>query len=230
MKGKIAIGAIVPRGSAMKQNTLFWDVDTQFDFMMPDGRLYVPGAEEIIETVSTVRRFAFDRGYSMMADVDWHSTDDPEISETPDFKTTFPPHCMAGTPGGERVGYLGEVPIDCVDIMKTDSADLSRMAQRNPFHIVIRKNSLDVFENPNTDELVRLISPKHIVVFGVALDFCVACVVSGLTRYEGAEVSLLSDATKGLGATPTEEVYTSFREMGVQVTTFAECRERLACG
>jgi len=214
----------------MKQNTLFWDVDTQFDFMMPEGRLYVPGAEEIVETVSAVRRFALDGGYSMMADVDWHTTDDPEISATPDFKATFPPHCMAGAPGSERVGYLGKVPIDCVDIMKADSADLTRMAQRDPFHIVIRKNSLDVFENPNTDELVRLIRPKHIVLFGVALEFCVACVVNGLVRYEGAEVSLLSDATKGLGATPTEEVYGTFREMGVRIKTFAEYRERLTCG
>jgi nicotinamidase-related amidase len=32
----------------MKEDTLFWDVDTQFDFMQPQGKLYVPGAETII--------------------------------------------------------------------------------------------------------------------------------------------------------------------------------------
>ena len=33
----------------MRNDILFWDVDTQYDFMRPEGKLYVPGAEEIIE-------------------------------------------------------------------------------------------------------------------------------------------------------------------------------------
>ena len=33
---------------------IFWDVDTQFDFMKPEGSLYVPGAETIIDKVSEV--------------------------------------------------------------------------------------------------------------------------------------------------------------------------------
>ena len=54
----------------MKKGILFWDVDTQYDFMKPAGRLYVPGAEEIIDNVSKVRRFALDNGYSILADMD----------------------------------------------------------------------------------------------------------------------------------------------------------------
>ena len=27
---------------------MFWDVDTLYDFMRPNGKLYVPGSEEII--------------------------------------------------------------------------------------------------------------------------------------------------------------------------------------
>lgn len=211
-------------------DTLFWDVDTQFDFMMPGGRLHVPGAEQILKTVSGVRRLALDNGYSMMADIDWHSPDDPEISETPDFKETFPPHCMAGQPGAERVGYLGEVPISYVEISAADMADLQRLVQKEPFHIVIKKNSLDVFENPNTDRLVDLIRPKEVIVFGVALDFCVSCVLRGLTKYSGIEVVLLKDATKGLGTKPDEEICIEFAREGVQVTTLAEFKGRLPCG
>ena len=37
--------------------------------------------------------------------IDWHSLDNKEISEAPDFKETFPPHCIAGEPGSERVGF-----------------------------------------------------------------------------------------------------------------------------
>lgn len=35
----------------MPSRLLFWDVDTQFDFMHPAGKLYVPGAETIIENL-----------------------------------------------------------------------------------------------------------------------------------------------------------------------------------
>ena len=69
----------------MDKDTIFWDVDTQFDFMRPEGRLYVPGAETIIDKMSDVRKFALDCGYSIIADVDWHSVGDDEISDAPDF-------------------------------------------------------------------------------------------------------------------------------------------------
>ncbi len=104
----------------MKEDTVFWDVDTQLDFMRPEGKLYVPGSEIIIDKVSEVRKFALDHGYSIIADVDWHSAESDEISETPDFERTFPPNCMAGEPGSERVCFLGEMPIEYVEISKIE--------------------------------------------------------------------------------------------------------------
>jgi len=184
-----------------------WDVDTQFDFMKPEGALYVPGAEDIIDTISEIRRFALDNGYSMLADIDWHSLDNPEISAAPDMKTTFPPHGMAGTPGAERVGYLGEVPINYVDIDKVDVGTLRELVQKDQFHIVLRKQSLNVFDNPNTHKLVDMIKPDRIVAFGVALDCCVYYVLRELSQHEGVKLSLLGDGTKGLQIRSDDEVY-----------------------
>lgn len=214
----------------MAKDTIFWDVDTQFDFMMPAGRLYVPGAETIVETVSTARRWALDHDFSIVADIDWHSTDDPEISDTPDLKETFPPHCMADHSGSERVGDLGPVPIDYVEMAETDEADLHALIEKDVFHIVIRKNSLDVFENPNTDRLIDLIGPRRAIVFGVALDFCVSYVLQGLGKHRGIELFLLKDATKGLGTKPETQIYSELRQRGVHVTTLDECQRRLTCG
>lgn len=211
----------------MKKGTLFWDVDTQFDFMKPDGALYVPGAEAIIPTVSDIRKSALDNGYSMMADVDWHTSDDEEIAEHPDMRETFPPHCMAGQPGSERVGYLGDVPIEYVDVDEIDTSHLSALVRNDPFHIVIRKQGLDVFGNPNTNKLVGLIKPRHVYVFGVALDFCVTYVLRGLSKHSGAKLTLLKDATKGLQARPDEDVYNELKQMGVEITDFREVRRRL---
>ncbi len=208
----------------MKKKTIFWDVDTQFDFMRPEGALYVPGAESIIDKISAVRRFALDGGYSMLADIDWHSLDNPEISLQPDMKTTFPPHCMAGQPGTERVGYLGPIPIDYIDIDEVDMAELRQLVRKDQFHIVIRKQTLNVFDNPNTHKIVNLVAPQHVVTFGVALDCCVYYVTSELAKHPGVKVSLLADATKGLQTRPDEQVYEELRGRGVEITIFEELK------
>jgi nicotinamidase/pyrazinamidase len=212
----------------MKQKkTIFWDVDTQFDFMSPEGALHVPGAEEIIDKVGQVRRFALENGYSILSDVDWHRLDNPEISEHPDMKTTFPPHALAGTPGADRVGDLGDVPIDYVEIDEVDMARLRQLVEKDQFHIVIRKQSLNVFDNPNTHKLVDLIRPEHVIAFGVALDCCVYYVLTELSKHKGVRLSLLADATKGLHTRPDEEVYEELRRRGVEITTFEQIREQI---
>jgi nicotinamidase/pyrazinamidase len=211
----------------MKKQTIFWDVDTQFDFMQPQGKLYVPGAETIIDKVSEVRKFALENGCSMIADIDWHSSDNEEISQSPDFKNTFPPHCMAGEPGSERVGYLGNVPIEYVEIDKMSDDSLKKLVNKNQFHIVIKKENIDAFDNPNTNRLLKLIKPKAVTVFGVALDFCVYYVLRGLAKQKDIKLILLSDVVKGLNSRPDEEILTEFRQMGVEVTTFADFKRQL---
>lgn len=208
----------------MKKKTVFWDVDTQFDFMKPAGALYVPGAEDLIDTISAIRRLALDHGYSLLADVDWHSWGNPEISAHPDMKTTFPPHCMVDTTGAERVGDLGAVPIDTIQIDETDVEELRRLVQKDQFHIVIRKHSLNVFDNPNTHKLVDLVRPEHVIAFGVALDCCVYYVLRELSKHRGVKLFLLQDGTKGLGTRPDEEVYAELRQRGVEITTFDRIR------
>jgi nicotinamidase/pyrazinamidase len=210
--------------------TVFWDVDTQFDFMQPEGKLYVPGAETIIPKVSDVRRLALAKGYSIIADVDWHSLENDEISETPDFRQTFPPHCMAGGPGAERVGFLGELPIDTVEIERMDTDVLRKLVSKKQFHIVIRKNSLDVFSNPNTDKLVELVRPKRVIVFGVALDFCVSCVVRGLSKFPGVRLCALKDVVKGLGTRAEQDIFNEFEHKGVEITELSALERGLQCG
>jgi len=214
----------------MKKDTLFWDVDTQFDFMRPEGKLYVPGAEQIINKVSEVRRFALENGFSMIADIDWHSRDNDEISDEPDFKQTFPAHCMAGDAGGERVGYLGKLPIEYVPIERIDAKALAKLINRDQFHVVIRKKTVDVFENPNTDRLVDLIKPGAVAAFGVALDFCVYYVLRGLAQHRGMKLVLLKDVVKGLGTRPENEIFDELRQMGVEITDFSDLKRRLSCG
>jgi nicotinamidase/pyrazinamidase len=209
---------------------IFWDVDTQFDFMQPEGALYVPGAESIIDKVSEVRKFALQNGYSMIADIDWHSPGNEEISDSPDFNKTFPPHCMAGSPGGERLGYLGDIPIEYIEIDKMPSGKLKKLVEKEQFHIVIKKDSINVFDNPNTDRLVEIASPKAVAVFGVALDFCVKAVLEGLAKHKGIKHILLRDVVKGLDPKTEDGIINDLQQTGVEITEFAEFRRQLQCG
>ena len=214
----------------MQGTTLFWDVDTQYDFMMPDGRLYVEGADRIIPVVSEIRATALDHGCSIVASMDWHSEANPELSENPDFQSTFPPHCMAGSPGARRVGYLGNLPIHNVDLEPQNPNELAKRVHEDQFHIAIRKEALDVFSNPNTVGLLNAFRrpPGQIVVFGVALDFCVKAACEGLVRFPHWRVVLVRDATKAV--TTAEPVLNGLERLGVQFTDFSQLQETIRCG
>jgi len=214
----------------MEKRTIFWDADTQYDFMMPDGKLYMEGADQIIPAVSEVRAMALDHGCSIIASQDWHSMDNPEISETPDRKTTFPPHCVAGTPGAQRVGYLGTLPIDYIDFEPRNPAELEELVLAEQFHIVIRKEAISVFSNPNTARLVELAAPGRIFVFGVALDVCVEDTLRGLARFPGIQLSLIRDATKGMGIKPDQQVLNDLQSMGIEIIESSLVHEMVPCG
>ena len=80
----------------MPSSLLFWDVDTQFDFMHPAGKLYVSGAETIISNLQRLTAFAVQHGIPIVASTDAHLETDPEFSQ-------YPPHCLAGTSGQKKV-------------------------------------------------------------------------------------------------------------------------------
>ena len=82
---------------------VFWDVDTLYDFMHADGKLYVRGSEEIIPALKALTDFAHGQRIPIVASADNHTAADAEISDAPDWVTTFPPHCMAGTPGQLKI-------------------------------------------------------------------------------------------------------------------------------
>ena len=71
--------------------TVFFDIDTQLDFLVPAGALYVPGAEKIIPRIAELNRQAS----LLISTVDAHAENDAE------FKL-YPPHCVAGTLGQHK--------------------------------------------------------------------------------------------------------------------------------
>ena len=82
----------------MSRSAILWDVDTQVDFIDPDGKLAVPGAAAVVPAMARLVGWARASGIAHVASADDHELTDPEISDEPDFTSTFPPHCLRGTP------------------------------------------------------------------------------------------------------------------------------------
>jgi nicotinamidase/pyrazinamidase len=75
-------------------------VDVQNDFC-EGGSLAVAGGAEVAAAISEyvdAHHLQFDH---IVATQDWHIDPGAHFSETPDFKDSWPPHCVAGTKGAE---------------------------------------------------------------------------------------------------------------------------------
>jgi len=204
---------------------ILWDVDTQVDFMLPDGKLYVPGAEETIPALRRLVEAARAAGVVHVASADDHELPDPELSDTPDFLDTYPPHCLRGTRGAAKIPETEQA--DPLPLSLTPyPPGLVPGLVHGRREILLLKKSFDVFTNPNTEALLAALDPDEIVVCGVATDVCDDAAIRGfLTR--GRTVSFVEDAARGLSEERVAACTAAWRERGVRFTTAAEVVARL---
>jgi nicotinamidase/pyrazinamidase len=191
---------------------VLWDVDTQVDFMLPAGKLYVRGAEETAAAMRRLVEAARSAGIVHVASADDHELTDDEISEQPDFSTTYPPHCLRGTRGAQKVAETEQedpVPITLEPIPE-------RWLRGREF--LLLKKSFDVFTNPNTDRLLDLLDPEEILLFGVATDVCDDASIRGLLA-RGRRVVFVEDAARGLDDERVAACTAAWRAGGVEFTT-----------
>jgi nicotinamidase/pyrazinamidase len=206
--------------------TIFWNVDTQYDFMRDDesfrGGLPVPDARTIEGNLAKLTRFAERNGIYVVNTADWHTLNDEEIdAEKPDFIKTYPPHCMAGAFGAEYI--LATRPKEFYRLTRdAKQIDLNKLV--NTRNLIIEKYQFDVFAgNPLAEKAVDILSPEKVVVYGVALNVCDDFAVMGNVR-KGREVYAVLDAMKDLPhlkGTPldTEKVLEKWKNAGVKLTT-----------
>jgi nicotinamidase/pyrazinamidase len=199
---------------------LFWDVDTLNDFIWPDGKLYVPGSEEIVPVLGALTNFAHNHQIPILASADNHELSDPEISDNPDWKTTFPPHCMRGTRGQQKIA---ETTLHNPLVLDREPRERDRLIREVRSHqgdFLILKGALDVFSNPNTDAVVETLDPEVIVLYGVATDFCVKCAVEGLLqRFAGRRIYVVTDAIRSIYSEEGERLLAAWHAAGARVIT-----------
>jgi len=193
----------------VSRNVVFWEVDTQADFMLPGGKLYVPGAELLLPNIRRLTNAARQGRVFLVSHGCYHTIDDPE------FKT-FPLHCVKGTPGS---AYVPEALTEKVVTVPNDPAatlprDLAPYQQ-----ILLEKQTLDIFQSRHADELLkRLPADAEFVVFGVVTEYCVRFAARGLLE-RGRHVSVVNDAIETLKAEDAERTVAELKALGAKFVT-----------
>lgn len=198
---------------------IFFDVDTQKDFMDSTGALYVPDAEAIRPNIERLLRAASERKVTTISSRCAHEPDDPEFE-------IFPPHCVDGSPGAERV--FADLPALPRREVAAD-AETDPQARIEPgAHYVVKKKVFDLFSNRWLEGLRRRgdFKGEECAVFGVATDYCVRACALGLAE-AGARVMVVEDAIRGVAGETTSRTIDEMRAAGVEFTTTDEVLKRL---
>jgi nicotinamidase/pyrazinamidase len=194
---------------------VLWDVDTQIDFVHAAGKLAVPDAEAAVPAMARLVEAARLAGIPHVASADDHELTDTEISEHPDYTATYPPHCLRGTRGAEKIPETEQE--DPVPLALTVVPE--KWLQGREF--LLLKKSFNVFTNPNAEPLLELLDPDEVILFGVATDVCNDAAIRGLLA-RGRAVTFVEDASRGLNEERTLACTSAWREAGVRFAAAAQ--------
>lgn len=138
-------------------------VDVQNDFC-EGGALAVNGGSDVASRISRYIRLhpgKFSAG--IFASKDWHENPVGHFSENPDFVKTWPPHCVAGTPGAKFHPLLETELID---------------VETEVFYKGQRTAAYSAFEgrNERDQDLASVLRTNGVTILevcGIATDYCV---------------------------------------------------------
>lgn len=195
--------------------TVFFDIDTQFDFMDPKGTLYVPGSQEIAPNVRRLLEYATRTRTATVSPMDAHRTDDPEFKQ-------YGAHCIDGAPGQRR--YFDDLPRLPRVVWRPDATVTAADLKIEPgHHYVVHKRSFPMFANA----WMRALREEGVfrglpsVAFGVATDVCVLRDVLDLCQ-AGARVRVVRDAIAGITAADSERALKQMQDAGATLVRTEE--------
>jgi nicotinamidase/pyrazinamidase len=197
----------------VSRSVIYWDVDTQADFMLPAGKLYVPGAEKLIPHLTRLTDAARKGRVFVVGDACTHTENDPEFAQ-------FPPHCVRGTSGAEMI------PETCAEkvllVPNQEGAVIPETLSAYQ-QVILEKQTLDVFDNPNTETVLKRIAEftdadAEIYVYGVVTEYCVRLAAKGLLD-RGRRVALVGDAIETLKQEDGRKTIAELTSLGARVVT-----------
>ncbi len=196
----------------VSREAIFWDVDTQADFMLPGGKLYVPGAEKLIPNLRRLVDAARAEKVFLVSTTDAHTPDDPEFRQ-------WPPHCVQGTAGQKKIP---ETLTDHFLVIPNDPAFALPRGIRRYKQIVMEKQTLDDFDNAHIGKVLEQLGREaEYCVFGVVTEYCVRLAALGLLA-RGYRTAIITDAIETLDRETGKRTIEEFTAHGARLITTEE--------
>ncbi|OBK25916.1 nicotinamidase [Mycobacterium asiaticum] len=176
-------------------------VDVQKDFC-EGGALPVPGGHAVVRALND--HLAGDRGYHhIVATKDFHIDPGEHFSDVPDYRTSWPPHCRAGSRGAEFESSLDTSKVEAVFRKGAYAAGYSG------FDGVDEKGTslLDWLRQRDVDE---------VDVVGLATDHCVRHTAQDAAR-AGLKTRVLLDLTAGVSAESVSQALTEMHTARIEL-------------
>jgi len=192
-----------------KSKTAFIDIDSQFDFMNPEGKLYVPDSINIIDNLKRLINIARKENIKILGSVDAHKTDDPEMNTV---GGPFPLHCIKGEKGQKKIPETKPLNPIYVENREYTEDELEKVVNHKG-EIYFEKQSYTVFENPNAEKIFK--NYDNFIVFGVATDYCVKSAVIGLLDMK-KNVYVIEDAIKPVTEAGGKEAIEQMKKKGAK--------------
>ncbi len=188
------------------RQVVFWEVDTQADFMLPGGKLYVPGAELLLPNIRKLTDAARQGRVFLVSHGCYHMQDDLEFQ-------IFPPHCIKGTSGS---AFVREALTDKV-VTVPNEAEAKLPRDLSPYQqILFEKQTLDIFKSRHVGKFIqRFGDDVEFVVFGVVTEYCVRFAAKGLLD-RSRRVSVVQDAIETLQVKDGERTVRELQEAGAR--------------
>jgi len=162
-------------------------VDVQNDFC-PGGSLAVKDGDEVTRPINSLREWVLGKNGLYFATRDWHPKDSTHFE-------SWPPHCVAGTPGAEFHPSLNtEGAIILSKGMGQTEDGYSGFDARDEKNKKL-STSLDAYRQ--RDNLALIIG-------GLATDYCVRATVLDAIRQHNTDVFVAIDAIKAVNLNPED--------------------------
>jgi nicotinamidase-related amidase len=179
---------------------IFFNVNTQRDFF-EGGSYKVPSSEHILNNLNDITQYARIRGAKVVSSVGWYPTDSNFFSESPDFRKTYPKHCLMGSEGAK---FLKETSPDSYFLLDWGSqTGVAFHELHDSNNVVVTKKAMDFFEgNYFAESLIHnlgipIMQRPNFLVYGINI----GPVVLGLLR-RGYSVKVVEDANRNLNGVP----------------------------
>jgi nicotinamidase/pyrazinamidase len=176
-------------------------VDVQNDFC-EGGSLAVAGGAQVAQKITDL---LVEHDYAhVVATKDYHIDPGDHFSEDPNYRNSWPPHCVVGTPGVDFHPAFNPVLAEAV------------------FHKGHYSAAYSGFEGHTDDgttleDWLRARGVDAVDVVGIATDYCVKATAADAVA-AGFNTRVLLDLTAGVAPTTTAEAVQELRAAGVAVS------------